>query len=230
MLREKAFIGGKMFCTECGADIAREQRFCGNCGAPVGTMGKSVPGDSPTTLQPHEWAESVDFRTVVNNPSVHQQINRAAGMYEKGMSASEFLKATEPLLNAIGAGVPLRIMGELLPGWYGRMGIRTGKSDARDLALPPGRIIAAVLCSFAARSQALVEGLQATDGCAFKARMPSSMWHFGGELSVVVTARTDAVRVEAATHIPGQLYDWGASQQAIAALFEDIPRFASLQS
>jgi hypothetical protein len=190
-----------------------------------------MPGAAPTTLQAHDdWAESVDFRKIVNNPSVRQQINRAVGMHEKGMSASEFLKGAEPLLKLIGAGTPLRIMGEVLPGWYGRMGIRTGKSHARDFALPPGRVIAAVLCSFAARGQTLSEGVQAKDGCALKARMPSSMWHFGGELSVSITATTGAVRVEAATRIPGQLYDWGASKQAIAALFEDIPRFESLQS
>lgn len=157
-------------------------------------------------------------------------IESAEGTYEKGMSAGEFLKISAPFLKMIGIkGVPLRTMGEIMPDWYSKMGIKTGKSAHQSFALLPGQVIAAVGCSLAAWNMPLIDGEQAVDGCALKAKIGSSMFTFGGEFTVTITRRGQHTDVEAASIIPGQLFDWGASKGYIANLFGDINRYANLQ-
>lgn len=228
-----------MFCTQCGNELRAGDKFCGQCGTPVIASGASASDDkasAPSSGPPPlpggagDWRASVDYRLVLNHPEVTALIARAEGSYEKGMSADQFLAASAPILKLAGAGaVPIRTIAEIAPQWYGRMGVNTGKTGTRDFALPVGRTIAAVACAFAARNLALIAGEQATDGCALKAKIGSSVWTFGGELTVTLKQAGGITHVEAATVIPGQMFDWGASKRQIADLFTDIERFSSLQ-
>ena len=224
-----------MYCTQCGNRLRPEDRFCGACGAAV----QDAPATDQMASDPPEpdpdWRDSADFAHVLNQPEVVALIDQAEGTHEKGMSASEFLSVSAPILTAIGVkGVPLRTIAEVVPSWGAKMGVKTGKTADQTFDLSIGRVIAAVSCSLAARNLPLIEGEQAADGCVLKAKIGSSMWTFGGELTVTLArARAGAgarTRVEAAAVIPGQMFDWGASKQHIRELFEDIPRYARLQT
>jgi zinc-ribbon domain len=212
-----------MFCTQCGNNVDEHDRFCRQCGHDLDV--DANPAVEPSSV----WHESVDYSTVFNHPDVKSLIVAAAGKKPGGMSAEDFLSAAEPLLGAAGVTVPLNAAARIGQSVYARLGVKTGKEVSASFPSPPGRVIAAVLCSLAARGQALDSAEQATDGCTMTATLPSSMWAFRGTLVATVQAEPSATRVVAATSIPGQLYDWGHSKRVLNSLVEDIGSFLDLQ-
>ncbi len=56
----------------------------------------------------------------------------------------------------------------------------------------------------------------------FEAKLPSDLWALEGQVVVTVERAGPGTRVEAATKIPGQLYDWGKSTRCLAKLFADL--------
>ncbi|MCP5086361.1 MAG: zinc ribbon domain-containing protein [Rhodobacteraceae bacterium] len=223
-----------MFCTNCGRNLSEAHRYCGACGAPVayepGPVGTAPKRPAPEAPDAN-WQDSIDYKTVLGHDDVEKLIAGASGTNPGGMSADEFLSAAKPLLLLTGAKhTPLKLIAEVGPGLYAKLGITTGKEMEKDFTFPPGRVIAAVLCSLASRNQTLSEGDQAKDGCVLVAKLPSSMWSWAGVISVTFTRYSNGCRVGAKITIPGQAFDWGKSKGSLADLFEDIPRFISLQS
>ena len=220
-----------MFCSNCGRKLSEAHRYCGACGTKVEfeptPMGSSrVASDSG----PGDWINSIDYKTVLTHPDVQKLIARATGTNPGGMSAEEFLSSASVLYKIAGVkGVPLKLIADVGPGLYSKMGIKTGKDQEQDFAIPPGRAIAAVLCALASRNQTLTEGVQAADGCALKAKLPSSVWSFTGEITVTIERRGEGCLVLGNVTVPGQMLDWGKSAQTLRELFGDIPRFVSLQ-
>jgi hypothetical protein len=50
------------------------------------------------------------------------------------------------------------------------------------------------------------------------------MWALEGDLIVTVQAEPQAVRVEAATVVKGQLFDWGKSRRSLDQLLADLEK------
>lgn len=212
-----------MFCTRCGHDVDEHDRFCGRCGHALAESPRAAARAAGG------WQESVDYRFILHHPEVQELISAAAGRQAGGMTAEQFLSAAQPLLGAAGVAVPLDVVAGLAQPLYAKLGVRTGKESSAHFQSPPGRVIAAVLCSLAGRGQALESMEQASDGCVLTAKLPSSVWAFGGTLIVTIEADEAGTQVAAATSIPGQIYDWGHSKRVLSALLQDVPAYLSLQ-
>jgi hypothetical protein len=105
---------------------------------------------------------------------------------------------------------------------YVRLGVRTGKQRSELIGRPTGKVLVAALCSLARYGRSLKQVHQGEDGCVLEAVLPSDMWSWEGELIISIRRDRGGSQVEAATKIPGQLYDWGKSKQCLNQLFEDL--------
>jgi hypothetical protein len=93
---------------------------------------------------------------------------------------------------------------------------------------PVGRVIVSVLGALARGGNELRDVVQAADGCALHAAIPSSMWHWAGDLVVLVRRTSpEKTSIEARTKIRGQMFDWGKSNARLTELLNDVHRFAS---
>jgi hypothetical protein len=207
-----------MYCSNCGAEASGN--FCSRCG----TRLTETP-NAPTSRPAVDWAHETSYRTLIANPVTRDLISQAATRYKSGMSGEQFLDKF--LFNGIPIAQPV-VAGIIVPLGE-RIGFRTGKKAAERFDLPAGRVIVAVLCSLATKGQHLKQVTQADHGCLIEAVLPSDMLSWEGTLRVAVSSDSTGSRVEAETHVPGQLLDWGKSSRAIAALLQDIPTFATLQ-
>ncbi len=224
-----------MFCTNCGRNLSEAHRYCGACGAPVayeaGPVDLSHSGGSAPHNADVDWQNSIDYKAVLGHPEVEALISKASGTNPGSMSAEAFLAAAKPLLALTGVKhVPFKLIAEVAPGLYAKLGVSTGKDMVQEFELTAGRVIAAVLCSLASRDQTLSEGVQAEDGCVLVAKLPSSMWSWAGQITVTFERVASGCRVCGQVTIPGQAFDWGKSKGVLDDLFVDIPKFISLQS
>jgi hypothetical protein len=88
---------------------------------------------------------------------------------------------------------------------------------------PAGLTLVAGLASLARYGRELKRVTQHDDGCTVVAALPSDLRTMtGGELSFTVLRQPHETLVEARTHIPGQLYDWGKSTETLRQLFDDL--------
>jgi hypothetical protein len=183
-----------------------------------------------TETTPDAWTQSIVYREIVARPELRSMVDAAAAHQSGGMPAGKFLEQAEKLLEAAGGPTaPLALLGEVLQPVYARMGIKTGKMQSQRFELPPGRAILAALCSLAGRGQTLKAARQAADGLVLEAVLPSDLFAMEGSLIVTLKRDGAGTLVEAATHIPGQMMDWGKSARAIHTLFEEIEGLATLQ-
>jgi hypothetical protein len=67
---------------------------------------------------------------------------------------------------------------------------------------------------------------QFDDGCLLQAELPSDIWSFKGQLLVGVRKSEEGTRIDGATEIEGQLFDWGKSSRCLRTLFGDIRKLA----
>lgn len=88
--------------------------------------------------------------------------------------------------------------------------------------IPIGTAIVSALCSLARHGQVLQQVHQFEDGCLLESSLPSDMWSFAGTLYVTLRKTQSGTSVDCATHIEGQLFDWGKSNRCIDELFADI--------
>jgi hypothetical protein len=210
---------GRMFCSQCGAEA--DGRFCWSCGAPLVRPDAAEPA-APTADTAVDWESEIRYDVITRQPGVRELLARQASLAKKRMSGEEFLEAVDGIAKL---GVPLATLVEIVQPIYTRLGIGTGKVQTQTFELPPGRVLVGVLCSLARRGQALRSVEQATDGCVLEAALPSDMWSLEGDL-VVTIRRADGggTRVDAATKVYGQLFDWGKSKGALRDLLRDIPK------
>jgi hypothetical protein len=219
-----------MFCSECGT--AAEGKFCFKCGTRLATAqaGQLVPSERDedvipmAEVVPVNWTLETNYRRLLQHDEVRERIAMAGQHYREQLSGEEVLA----LFDAISpTGVPLEKLCRLIAPLYDKMGIRTGKQARVAFALPPGRILLGVLCALAGAGQKIKSVEQATDGCVLHATIPSNIWSLAGELMVSIHAENRQTVVEAATKIPGQLYDWGKSQRLLDQLMLQSRAFAA---
>lgn len=223
-----------MFCTQCGAQAAPEHRFCAGCGARLEGVVADATGSAPAEAAPagplEDWRETTNYRVVLGHPEVKALIAEASKTTKAGMSAEEFLKLAQPVLNAAGAGgVSMKLIAEIATPIYARMGVKTGKDAKNGYATPYGRVLAAILCSLASRSQTLIAVQEGTDGCVVQAEIPSSLTTWKGKLTLSVERKPEGTLVTSAVVFEGQSSDWGRSKRVLEELHQDILNYRSLQ-
>ncbi len=178
-----------------------------------------------------DWTESVVYRDLVARPELRSLIDGAAARHKPGTSAESFMKDADKLMKVagLGAGVPLTMIADIAQPLWTKLGVKTGKTASKRFDLPPGRAILATLCSLAGRGQTLKAARQGADGLLIEAVLPSDMFAMEGTLMVTLKRDGQGTLVEAGTQVSGQMFDWGKSDRAIKALFEDIDGLATLQ-
>ncbi len=208
-----------MFCSECGAKVAGN--FCWKCGARLVRPAEAEQRSPMSESTPIDWTNETRYEIISRHPQVRELLARQAALAKKSLTGEEFLAAVDKIAKF---GVPLATLAEIAQPLYVRLGLGTGKSRSETFDLPPGRVIVGVLCSMAWRGQTLRSVEQAPDGCVLGAALPSDMWSLEGDLFVTIRRFESGTRVEAATKVRGQLFDWGKSKAVLNDLFTDIPK------
>jgi hypothetical protein len=135
------------------------------------------------------------------------------------MSAEDFLEAAGKLMSLPVPAVALKAVAEVVVPIFEHLGIKTGKTRSETIQNPPGKAIVAVLCAFASQGQEIRQVQQFENGCLLEAMIPSDMWSWGGSLFVSIRASNSGTRVDAATSVKGQLFDWRKSKRCLERLF-----------
>ncbi len=146
-------------------------------------------------------------------------VSRYAAMAEKCLSGEEFLALSDKV---IPLGLSLEKLGAVVQPIYAQLGVKTGDEHSETILSPPGTVIVSAICSLARHGQVLQQVQQFKDGCLLEATLPSDMWSFEGTLYVSVRQTEAGTRVDGATKIKGQLFDWGKSKRCLETLFADI--------
>lgn len=204
-----------MFCSECGKSV--QGKFCSLCGARLAAT-ELATDVVPTGIDP-EWDREVQYETILKYPGVRDAIKRHAQQAPKRLTGEQFLKLADKL---VPLGVPLEGLVSVVQPLYARLGIKTGKKRVRQVAAPVGQVIVRALCSLARQGQRLRGVTQALDGCLLEASLPSDLFSLEGDLLVSVRRSGSQAEVCGATHIGGQLYDWGKSNRCLDKLFTDL--------
>lgn len=204
-----------MYCSNCGAEAGGN--FCAACGARL----EAPTGPPPSASPCHDWVDEVVYETLLQAPGARQRIVRAGQRSQKRMSGEEFLALFD---SVVPTGVSLEKLTVALLPIYERIGIKTGKNSHLTLTAPAGRVLLATLCALASQGYEIRHVEQMADGCVLTAFLPSTMWTNRGELVVSVHKAQGATHIHAATKIPGQLFDWGKSNQILQRLFDEVRR------
>lgn len=216
-----------MYCSNCGAKAAGN--FCSRCGARLASSQEPPPlpqdwqderGAQPP-VPSHDWKDEIRYDVLLHFPKVRDLIARHAAQAREGTSAEDFLKFCDKALAPL-MDVSLSTVVSIALPIYTRIGIKTGKTRKEVLPGRAGKILVAALCSLARYGRQLKQVHQGEDGCVLEAVLPSDMWSSQGELVVSIRRQRTETHVEAATKIPGQLFDWGKSKQCLNQLFEDL--------
>lgn len=182
----------------------------------------SGTGRTSVTPAPRvEWDRNEpSYADAISLPAVRDLLAASAGGADHEITAQEFVEKCAKVLPHAAPLVPVvDILGPLL---YEHLGIKTGKTERRAVALPAGVALVGVLNSLARHGNEIRRVQQAADGCIVHAELRSNMWHHKGHLVVAVEQDGAGATVEAATKVPGQVFDWGRSKVRLQALFEDL--------
>jgi hypothetical protein len=184
-----------------------------------------------------------NYRQVVDDPHCQEVLTWAAADADAQMSGEEFLKTAGQIvaipitaLSTI-AGVPIPFSGKtfsVISTTAGRasaaLGVKTGKTQTHVVAQPYGYVLLAVLTFLAANAMPLTDVAETNGQCVIKAVLPSNPLTWKGHVFVTLRAEGQRVYVEAATKVPGQVYDWGRSRRMLGNLFQTVEaRAASFQ-
>jgi hypothetical protein len=185
---------------------------------------------SPPAAPLEDWRATTNYRVVLAHPEVKALIADASKASKAGMSADEFMKLAQPVLDAAGSGgVPMKLIAEIAAPMYAKMGVKTGKDAKNGYATPYGRVLAAILCSLASRNQTLIAIEEGTDGCVVQAEIPSSMTTWKGKMSLTLERRPEGTLVSSAVVFEGQSSDWGRAKRVLDDLHQDILNYRTLQ-
>lgn len=206
-----------MFCSNCGAEA--RGNFCSACGEPLTGAPRAAEAEEVV----RDWSRETRYEKLIHVPEVREMIDRHAAMAGKRATGEEFLALFE---KAIPLGVPLGKIAPTAQALYAQMGIKTGKQRSEILPAAPGVVLVAVLCSLARHGQTVRKATQFEDGCLLEAAIPSDLRSFEGDLHISVRREGEGTRVDAATKISGQLFDWGKSNRCLDQFFNDLRTFS----
>lgn len=206
-----------MYCSNCGEKASGN--FCASCGARLAT----ADGKPANAVVPLDWSQEVRYETLVQIPEVRDRIAREATGAKKSLTGEQYLELFD---KAFSPAVSLKKVAEIAQPLYASWGIQTGKTRLGIMPAPVGKVIVAVLCSLARTGRTIKHVTQAEDGCVLEATMPSDLFSLEGEEVISIRRTAEGTRVEAATKIPGQLYDWGKCNRCLSKLFEELEAVA----
>jgi hypothetical protein len=83
-------------------------------------------------------------------------------------------------------------------------------------------VLLAVLAFLAASAMPIVDVADTNANSLIQAVLPSNLLTMKGRIIVTLRADGRRVQLEAATKIPGQMYDWGRSNRILANLFQAV--------
>lgn len=200
-----------MYCSNCGAEAGGN--FCSKCGAPL----KDFSAPSPSAGQ--DWSQEIRYENLIRISEIRDLVAKNAAMAKRRLSVEQFLGLADKVI----PWVPLEVVTlHVFRPLYVRLGMKTGKRLSETMSSPPGAVIVAALCSLARRGQSLQQVRQSEDGCLLEATLPSDVWSHEGTLYVSVQRTTTGTRLDCATNIKGQLFDWGKSKRCLKTIFADI--------
>lgn len=220
-----------MYCSNCGAEGSGN--FCSECGARLATA-SGLPvnvyrrdEDMPQPELPAtDWRYEARYDALLENPEVRQRITQHAALARQGMTGEQFLEIADKVLAPITL-VPMSATMSIAMPIYKKLGIKTGKTRSELLPHPVGSVLVGILCSLARFGREITNVQQGVDGCVLEAKIPSDLRSLSGELVVTVLKEGAGTRVEAATQIHGQLFDWGKSNQCLEQTFTDLRMMAA---
>jgi hypothetical protein len=202
-----------MFCSNCGKPASGN--FCAYCGHKL-----NLPVDDEIlTVLPADWSHEVRYDILTKIPEVRERLGRAAAAVRKSLTGEDYAKIFDKVFSP---GVPLSKVIEIAQPLYASWGIQTGKTRSGFIPTPTGKVIVDVLCTLARTNRTLKNVRQATDGCVLEASLPSDLMSLEGEIVLSIRRETEGTHIDAATKIPGQLYDWGKSNRCLHKLFDDL--------
>lgn len=206
-----------MYCVNCGLKLSG--RFCAGCGTPVASV-----AEAQDIIPIGDWQHEVRYAALLCFPEVRQ---RLANVPEcaKTISGEEWMELYDKAFKPI-TGVSVQTIAKIAAPIYAKMGVKTGKKKTSVFAEPPGQVIVDVLCALARNGLPLVKVHQGQSGCVIEAKLPSDLWALEGQVVVTIEGIGEGTKVEAATNIPGQLFDWGKSNRCLEKLFDDVKKRA----
>ena len=92
-----------MFCTNCGQKLGDGHRFCANCGTAVtdGAHSASPPSLPAQNVDPSvDWRNSMNVGEIINHPDVRARVVQVTGATPQGMTAEQFFKYAERIINS----------------------------------------------------------------------------------------------------------------------------------
>ena len=200
---------GARFCSQCGRRA--QGNFCSGCGHSL----RAVVDEGAAAA---DWRHEVRYDVIASVAEVEQRVGHAAAQAKKGLSGEQFLSLAENLT----PGVPLEKLAGVVQPLYASWGVKTGKERSDVVTAPVGEAIVRVLCSLARRGQEVLGVEQHDDGCTITATLPSDLWALGGKMTVAVRRDPRGARIDAATRIDGQWFDWGKSRKRLESLLSDV--------
>jgi hypothetical protein len=216
-----------MFCAQCGVKGAGN--FCTACGARLAASdaGPAVPFSPPAPPLPTgNWRDECRYEVLMQYPAVRDLVARHAAAARAGMTGEQFLDLCDKAFSPI-PGVSMSAVAGIAMSIYAKLGVKTGQTRRAVQPTPVGQTIVSTVCSLARHGRSLKQVHQGDDGCVVEAVIPSDIWSFAGELVITIRRVPRGTLVQAATKIPGQLYDWGKSRKCLEQLFADVESIAA---
>jgi hypothetical protein len=216
-----------MYCSECGKEA--NGKFCWSCGQPLKQSGVPavIVSDSVEPVPaPVDWSNFTNCQELLAIAEVRDRVASHAAQCKKKLSGEEFLAACDKFAGVLTGGVPLTFIAKISQPISERLGLKTGKLRREELFERPGNVLVALLGTLAQNGQEIRDIRQLSNGCVLQAAIPSDIWSLKGDLLLTVLAEPRVTIVEAATTIPGQVYDWGKSNRLLDRLFRELVQFA----
>lgn len=214
-----------MYCSECGA--AATGKFCTECGTRLSVAGprQIVPGDdAPHVVEDltGDWSQIVDCQTLLRYADVRERLAQAASESTAALTGEEFMQWCETALTPLTqVPIPFAAIAKIGQSWNTKLGMKTGKQRCEFFPQPPGQVLVSVLCSLARHGRKLKQVRQIDGGCVVESELGSDMFSLTGNVMVTVRRHGVGTVVEAATHIPGQLFDWGKSSRCLEQIMTE---------
>ncbi len=202
-----------MYCSHCGSKEGGN--FCSKCGTKL----------AASDLEPTEktnWHAEVNYSKLLTIPEVGHLILQAEKNGSRNLSMEEILALFGDTLKPLTGGVSLEKIADISRPLSSKLGLKVRKQRSATLTQPPGKIIVNFLCWLAKSDQKVVAVEQARDGCMIEATLPSDIWSWAGNISVIVKRNGEGTFFEATSEIKGQMFDFGKSERLLDSLFEYI--------
>lgn len=185
-------------------------------------------GPSELTPDQHDWRDEHRVEILLLNPLVRNRIDRYTRDRRREPAMLAAMRDAFRKGDTAGFVVGLSLAGNAL--LQRRRKLPRGPRRTDELPLPIGSTIVAALVSFADRDQRLANIEQGGDGCVLAAEIDLSSFSLPGLITASIARNASGTVVEAEVQLPGGPIDFGKRKRILNAFFEDIPRFAALDT